>query len=149
MERILWSSSTAPLAVEFVKKQSDLCKDVIRLAKYWRSKVVEQWEKNAYPISFLIELMVIHALERSGAATLRHGFLEFLRCITNWGQLEVMWQKHYAEDDVLWEEFNNSDSVPFIIEPTNPTRNLVDRLQDWRPFVSHARAVLDEMNECE
>ena len=77
--------------VELVSSRQPLCRDIVRVAKWWAKNHVVEWKTRTEPPSFLLELLVLHALDEDSiqCTSINQGFAKFLQCIINYHALLV------------------------------------------------------------
>ena len=87
--------------VEFVEKQPPNVKDLIRLVKYWRKTYIPQIGHERLPPSYLLELLTIHAWEKTKCPTtfdMKIGFKAVMKLLKVHYKLRVYWGDYYGKD---------------------------------------------------
>ena len=96
-----YSAALVKLQVEFVKKQPENVKDLIRLVKYWRKTYIPQIDHERLPPSYLLELLTIHAWEKAKCPkkfNIKIGFKAVMELLENHSNLRVSWDDNYSKN---------------------------------------------------
>ena len=111
--------------VEFISKQTNTVKDLIRKAKMWRNLIYRDTHR-ARPKSYLMALLVIAAHEQAGSAEASAVTRELKKLVANNQSVDVHWNKYYT--------ITHSGSgvplpphcatAPRILDPANPFYNV-------------------------
>jgi hypothetical protein len=130
-----YSSSLSETQVDFVKKQSQFTHQLIRLAKYWmHSLLIKEYILGR---STLIELIAICASQveastvgkesspfvLSTSPSMTRAFKQFLTCMSNFHQLNIIFQTPYYQQQDC--KLNNGlcTQRPLVLDPSNPFNN--------------------------
>ena len=147
-DRECWRVACTQKAVDFVhliSSKQPLAKAVVRIAKYWRDTVIGDWPVKSRPPSFLLELLVFHALGSKECDFIECGFIEFLRCVGDFKSLYVTWSPEWFEDDQLPEEVL-IDEPPLVLDPTDPHNNVAKRVELWEVLANKAAVTLKQID---
>jgi len=165
--RDLMSAAAAKDQCTFIKEQSQLYKDLVRVAKFWRKQIT--WATKAVrPSSYLLELLMLHAYQQhyaSMAVMKKDGtkrqmlasiFRDFLKSVTEMNATTfICWNAFYSETVARQHIFttparkDGDKRNPVIVDPANPTNDVANRMHDWGPFVAYAQATLKHFDKQE
>jgi len=128
-ERFYFYPAFAKERNEFVGRQSQQCKVIIRLLTWWASK--QQWSSSmAAPSDYLIELVVIHACEQLKQGVdleIADMVAQVLDIFANFETIKVLWADtgaaSYSLQDI-WKPLLSHE--PLFMDPLNPYCNLAD-----------------------
>lgn len=125
---------------EFVISRNAMCKDVIRMAKWWRDNRVDFYRERVNqairPKSYLIELLVIRAyetVEAAGKPAHASVFRAFLGLVLQ-SDMTIFWEAHYKQSEIEWP---NKEFAWRVVDPANPTA-IVDC--HWRAIAAMQKA---------
>ena len=136
-------------AVEFVLKmlkREPLCLPVVIVAKAWRdSLLVERAKLEVLPLSALIELIVIHAMQDANIRSIRAGFMAFLEALVHYERLQVTWVRVNWFDAVDILPSIRAAAPPTILDPADPTNNVARAVSEWAVVAELARKELSKL----
>lgn len=145
-DRDCWSVACTDESLTFMQmtaSKQPLCKEVTRIAKYWRDRVIVDWPTGSRPSSFLLQLLVCNVcfsnsdFAGSGSGmVIERLFTCFLQCIVEFEKLDAIWPGHF-DSEVLPPEVMIDES-PLILDPTNPHNNVAKQVEDWGKLAERA-----------
>jgi len=119
------SSELTETSIEFMQSKSKFVHDVARLAKYWSQTVF--YTEYVSGRSTIMEMVgVMAALEEennSPKPSYQSALKKFLNKIKNISTISLVSTEFYSSDQIPKSIAN---SIPLILDPTNPYNNLLD-----------------------
>uniref|UniRef100_A0A8C5K002 2'-5' oligoadenylate synthase n=1 Tax=Jaculus jaculus TaxID=51337 RepID=A0A8C5K002_JACJA len=133
------------LQEKFFSKYPRKLKDLILLIKYWYQQCQKKWESSSYLDPYALELVTVYAWEQGCQAEdfgLAEGVRTVLRLITQQEQLCVYWTVNYNFEDemvrnILLHQLRSQR--PVILDPTDPTHNVVQNHHVWKKLKEEAQ----------
>ncbi|XP_028407355.1 2'-5'-oligoadenylate synthase 1A-like [Dendronephthya gigantea] len=138
-----YSAALAKQQVDFVEGYPANVKNLIRLVKHWKKKMVRPSSpRRRIPNSYLMELITIHLWKQNKGYdgtfnTLKafHGVMEALK---EYRSLNVTWTTNYSTSQIPSEIRRQR---PLVMDPANPTNNVCATF-DWDEIKEEAGRVL-------
>lgn len=166
-DRMRMAACVSHLQRDFIASKNQSYKDLVLIAKKWRDKK-KDWPRkpNAFPCSYLMELLMWRAYQQSETAefvrpateakedkrdVVFRAFLQLLSSLSE--QTFICWNAQY-EESVVSKLMHNAESkrdllpfgpAPIVMDPANPTANVADRVEDWQPLIKYAQQTLQSV----
>jgi len=131
---------TTERQIEFIDRQSDLCKDLICVIKAWSDSI--KWNNpDSRPSSYLLSLILIHAYEKIERLPIsqtpsfeKEVLVEFGMIVLD-EDLNIEWETFYDPVDYPLDSTNPMFVKPIIRDPANPYHNICyTGIADWSQF---------------
>ncbi|XP_040842893.1 2'-5'-oligoadenylate synthase 2 [Ochotona curzoniae] len=121
---------------------------LILLVKYWHRKCQEKWNNDCFPSEYAMELLTVYAWEQGCGAkdfNMAQGVKTVLRLIQQPKRLCVYWTVNYDFEDetirnILLHQLQATG--PVILDPTDPTNNVIRDSNRWFPLLKEAQSLL-------
>ncbi|CAF1390406.1 unnamed protein product [Adineta steineri] len=144
----LYSSGLSELALKFMKKQSGFIHDLCRLAKFWNCTIV--FDQYVSGRSSIIEYLAVKAGQDEEESTINRkrsilsAFRRFLSYLADYNQINIIFTDVYDESLIMKCE------KPYLIDPTNPYNNFLDRVpHDFLPTLAKcSNETLNRLYKC-
>ena len=151
-DRECWRIACTQQSVDFMRdiaREQPLCTDIVRVAKYWRDKVIVTWPAESYPFSFLLELLVCASLSDGlggpiECTSVELGFTNFLQRVVNFKKLYVTW--NFAEADVPRRML--MCEPPLVLDPIDHHNNVAKEVK-WDDLAHLARMSLERLTQAD
>ncbi|XP_028412290.1 2'-5'-oligoadenylate synthase 1A-like [Dendronephthya gigantea] len=130
--------------VDFVKKYPANVKNLIRLIKYWKKKMVRKsWYGQRIPNSYLMELITIYYWEENtrysdGTFNTLKAFHGIMEALKDYQSLNIFWTENYSAKDIPSQILRQR---PLVLDPANPTNNVCSGYH-WEEIRQEAKNVL-------
>ncbi|XP_038044267.1 2'-5'-oligoadenylate synthase 1A-like [Patiria miniata] len=124
-ERGFYSASFVKKQMDFVSKQPNIVKDLIRMVKYWAYTCLPKRLQKSYPL----ELITIYCWEKAGKPE-RFKLVEGLKAVLlvlgrqRWKRRKF-WPDYYSKDMALHAIKTLDMKWPVMLDPANPTNNVL------------------------
>lgn len=140
--RAHYSVSFAKQQKAFIQTRETKLKTLFQLMKYWIKVDLKKYSLQKFP-SYLMTLIVIHTWEKYGSPAvfnIEAGFKAVLQTLTEYGSIRRVWEVNY---DLSILRLFGIPPGPHLIDPANPSCNMLHSVSDWSTVATVARRTLE------